>query len=150
MKFNIYAAIVAVLVLGGVLGAVSLGMQTVDPKTLPPEIQPFWFGIVFIFTTSAATPIFAGITNIYGYWKNKYGAPANVRSSVEYEANQFYGTYLRLEGYIKGVNLFVVALTMNTPLAVYAAYISGSAAFILDVVRRTLEGLKPTSGTATP
>lgn len=148
MKFNIYAAILAVLVLAAVLGAIATTMQNVDPNTLAPEIRPYWTAIVFVFTTSAATPIFVGITNIYGYWKNKYGAPANVRSSVQYEANQFYGTYLRLEGYIKGVNLFVVALTMNTPLAVYAAYISGSAAFILDVVKRTLDDLgKRTNGT---
>lgn len=149
MKFNVSTAILVVLVLGAVLGAIAMAIQAIDPKTIPSELQPVWTVIVFVFTTSAATPLFTGLRNIYGYWNNKYGVPSNVRDSVQYEANQFVATYVRLEGYIKGINLFLVSLTQNTPLAIYTAYISGSAAFILDVIIRTAQGLaKPSNGTA--
>ena len=148
MKFNVYTAIMVVLVLGAVLGAISIAIQTIDPTMIPSELQPAWTVIVFVFTTSAATPLFTGIRNVYGYWNNKYGVPKNARDSVQYEASQFVATYVRFEGYIKGINLFLVALTQNTPLAIYTAYISGSAAFILDVIIRTAQGLaKPTNGT---
>ena len=150
-KINPYTVTVILIVIAGVLTAIAGIIQTVDIKTLPPEIQPAWTTIVYVFTTSAAAPLFTVITNIFGFYENKYQAPANVRDNIQYEANQMVATYLRFEAYIKGITIMVMATFQGTPYANYAVYVAGSAGFIIDAVRRTLMKLaKPAPTSPAP
>jgi len=137
-KINPYTVTVILIVVAAVLTAIAGAIQVVDITTLPPEIQPYWTAIVYVFTTSAATPLFAFLTNVFGYFENKYQTPSAMRDSVQYEANQVVATYLRFEGYLKGFTIFAMAAFQGTPYQNYAVYIAGSAAFIFDAGRRTL------------
>lgn len=141
MKINAAMATVILLVSFAVLMGVHTVVSTVDATTIAPEWQGVWAGLSYIFLTSAAAPLFAFIRNFYGYAENYLGAEPEKRASIKYEANKLWGTWLKYEGYIKAFAILIIALTKDTPLAPYAAYIAGSLAFIVDLIRKSLSDI---------
>lgn len=139
MKY--YQAIVLLIVTLGVLSGVSLAVSSVDVETISPEMRPVWEGIVYIFTTSAATPAWVFIRNVYGYAKTKWGSKPEDRIQIEYEAHQFTKTYLEYEGYIKGYMVLAKVFTLGTPLEGYAVMLAGAFSFITDLIRDSLADL---------
>lgn len=138
MKINAYTAAVILLVVFGVLTGISLAIKTIDVSTLPVEFQGVWQGIVYVFTTSSVAPLFVFLRNVYGFYVNKYQLKPEQRTNLEYEANRLAATWLVYEGYIKAFAVMVLAFTQGTPLEPYAIYIAGSAAFIVDLIRKSL------------
>lgn len=150
MKINPYTVTVILIAVAAILTAVTAAVRTVDVNTLPPEIQPVWQVIVYIFATSAATPLFTFIANIYGYVTNKLEAPSSTRDSIQYQANLVLATYVKLDGYIKGISLFALSAFQGTPYANYAVYIAGAAAFVLDIGVRTIKKLASPATASAP
>lgn len=150
-KINPYSVLIALIVLAAVLTAISATVQTIDVNTVDPAIQPAWKALVFVFTTSAVTPLFTLVANLYGYVTNKLEAPSDQRDGIQYQANLVLATYLKIDGYTKGISAFVIALTVGTPMAPYAVYAAGAAAFVLDIAVRTVKKLaKPSTPVAPP
>jgi hypothetical protein len=147
MKLNAASATVLLLVAFAVLTTVSTYVQSVDPATIPSELTLVWQGLTYIFLTSSAAPLWVFVRNIYGYLGNKYGATSTERANISYEANQFYGSWLKYEGYIKALAIMILAFAQGTPLEVYAVHIAGSIAFLVDVIGKKISDLKtaPTS-----
>jgi len=136
MKLNYYTAIVILLVVGAAISSVTLAVKTVNVSDLPPELQYIWQGLIYVLQTSAIAPLFTIIRNIYGYFINKYQGKPN--TNIEYDANMMLSTWLTYEEYIKGAGVFSVIALQNTPWSQYAVYIAGAAAFIIDLVRKSL------------
>jgi len=134
-------AAVVLLVVFGALSGISVAIKTVDISTIPVEWQGVWQGIVYIFTTSAAAPLFTFIRNVYGFYVNKYQLKPEQRSSLQYEANRLASTWLTYEGYIKAFTILVIAFTQGTPLEPYAVYIAGTLAFVTDLIRKSLSDI---------
>ena len=138
MKLNAYTAAVILLVVFGVLTGISAAIKTVDVSAIPAEFQGIWQGIVYVFSTSSVAPLFVFVRNIYGYYVNKAQLKPAQRSCLEYEGNRLVATWLTYEGYIKGFSVMALAFTQGTPLEPYAIYIAGAAAFIVDLIRKSL------------
>jgi len=147
-KVNPYSVIIVLIVLAAVLAAISTAVKSIDVNTLDPAIQPYWQVIVYVFTTSAVTPLFTLVANIYGYVTNKLEEPSATRDSIEYQANLVLATYLKLDGYIKGISLLAITAFQGTPYANYAVYVAGAAAFILDIAVRTVKNLAQPAASA--
>jgi hypothetical protein len=73
LKLNLASAIVILLVAFAVLSGIQAAVQTVDPATLPKEWQPIQQGVIYVFTTSAASILFTFIRNILGYAEHRIG-----------------------------------------------------------------------------
>ncbi len=147
-KINPYTVTIVLIVMAAVLTGVAATVKQVDINTLDSNVQQFWKVLVYIFTTSAVTPLFTFIANIYGYFTNKLEAPSSTRNEIQYQANLVLVTYLKLDGYIKGISLFAIAAFQGTPYADYAVYIAGAAAFVFDIVIRTVKKLASPTSTA--
>jgi len=133
---------VILLVAFAVLSGISAAIRAVDITQIPETLQPVWHGIRYIFLTSAAAPLFVFIRNVYGHLENKYGTDPEKRSQIEYEASQLWETWLKYEGYMKAISIFIIAFTQGTELAPYAVYIAGSISFIVDLIRKSISDLK--------
>jgi len=142
VNINTPKATVILLVAFAVLSGISEAIRLVDIAQIPVELQPVWRGLSYIFLTSAVAPLFVFIRNIYGYLENKYSTEPEKRSEIEYEASQLWGTWLKYEGYMKAISIFIIAATQGTELAPYAIYITGSITFIVDLIRKSLSDLK--------
>jgi len=142
MEINTPKATAILLIVCAVLTGISAAIRTVDVTQIPAELQPIWLLIVYIFTTSAAAPLFTFLRNFYGYMENKYETKPEERSTIHYEASQLWGTWLKYEGYIKAFNIFIVAFTQGTPIEPYAVYIAGTLAFVVDLIRKSISDLK--------
>jgi len=138
MKLTLTTAIVILLVAFAVLTGVQVAVQSVDVESIPAEYKQVWLGVIYIFSTSAVTPLWVFVRNIYGYLTNYYGAKPSERANIQYEANQLSATWLQYEGYIKGLTILMIALFTGTQLAPYAVYIAGASAFVLDLIRKSL------------
>jgi len=132
---------VLLLVAFAVLTGIKFAVDTVDPSTIPSELRPIWDGVSYIFLTSAATPLFTFVRNIYGYAENYLGAKPEDRALIQYEANLLWQTWLKYEQYIKGFTILTILLTRGTPLEPYAVYIAGSISFAVDLIRKSLADL---------
>lgn len=132
-----YQAAVILLVAFAILTGIQTAVKTVDVSGMPDELQLVWDGVLYIFATSALTPLWVFIRNIYGYYENW----ANQKGEIEYEAKQFWATWLKYEEYVKALAALVIGLTMGTPLQPYAVYIAGGLAFLVDVIRKSLSDI---------
>ena len=136
-KQNVVTAFVILFVAFGVLGGVAVGLTQIQLAPDTPEyIVLVYNGLIYIFTSSSVAPLFVMIRNVYGYLKNKY-TPGN--EPIQYEGKQLLTTWLTYEGYMKGFSIFILAFAQGTPYAPYAYYMSGSLAFIVDLVRSSIE-----------
>jgi len=142
VNINSPRATVILLVAFAVLSGISAAIRMVDVAQLPQELQTVWQGLSYVFLTSAAAPLFVFIRNIYGYWENKVGTDPEKRAQVKYEASQLWSTWLKYEGYMKAISVFIIAFTDGTKLAPYAVYIAGAITFIVDLIRKSLSDLK--------
>lgn len=147
MKINIYAAIVVIIVAFAVLSGIQYAVQTVNPSTIPAEWQTTWLGIVYIFTTSAATPLFTFLRNILGYAENWFEANPNERAKMQYEASKLGATWAKFQVYITGFTAAIQALTVGTPLQQHAVYIAGAIGIIIDLIVKAINDLKASSST---
>lgn len=134
MKY--YQAAVILLVVFAALSALQVAVSTVDITTIPEDLQIVWRGVQYVFLTSWIAPLFVFIRNIYGYAENWLGVED--RTEFKYEAKQLLGTWAKYEQYIKMLTVFIIALTIDTPVQPYAPYVAGTLAFIIDVVRKSL------------
>ena len=139
MKLSLAKAILVLMVLLGTLSGVSYALQLAYPSDVPrdPVTQAFVNGLIIVFVTSANTPLWVFVRNVYGYLAHKYGDDPD----VEYEASKFTATYIRFEGMIKGYTGLALLLFAGTPVHPYAAMIAGSFAFVTDLVRSMLENI---------
>jgi hypothetical protein len=140
-----YSATVILLVAFAVLTWIKAAVETVDPTLLAPEVQLIWAGISYIFLTSSVAPLFTFIRNIYGFAENKLGANEETRGQINYEANQLWGTWIKYEGYIKGIGILVLAFTQGTQLEPYAIYIAGTLTLVIDLIRKSLSDIAEAS-----
>jgi hypothetical protein len=138
VKINVYLAVVLLLVLAGVFGGISLIVGTINTDGMPDFIVVFVNGLKYVFLTSAVAPFFVMIRNVYGYFTNK---AANPNSEMQYEGAKLLKTWLIYEGYIKGIGILVVTFAAGTKYAPYSYMISGSLAFIVDLVRKSLSDI---------
>jgi len=141
MKLNIYMAIVVILVAFAVLSGIQYLVQTVDASTIAPEWQTVWLGIVYIFTTSAATPLFTFLRNMLGYAENWFAANPNERAQMHYEAGKLGATWTKFQVYIMGFTAAIQALTMGTPLQQHAVYIAGAIGIVVDLIVKAIKDL---------
>lgn len=141
MKLNLASAIVILLVAFAVLSGIQAAVQTVDPATLPKEWQPIWQGVIYVFTTSAASILFTFIRNILGYAENWFETSPENRSQIQYEAGKLAATWARYEVYIKGFTAAIQAYTAGTPLSQHAVYIAGAIGLIVDLIRKALKDI---------
>lgn len=135
MKINVYLAIVLLLVMAGVFGGISVAVGTINTNGLPDWIIFVVNGIRYVFLTSAVAPFFIMIRNVYGYFGNKAKYP---NSEIQYEGAKLLETWLTYEGYIKGIGIFIVAITAGTTYQIYAYPIAGAASFVIDLIRKSL------------
>jgi hypothetical protein len=133
-------AIVILFVALGVLVGIQTAIATVDPTTIPTELQPIWGAIAYVFTTSKAVALFTILRNLLGYAYTWF--ETEDKSKISYEADQLMATWLRFELYLKGFTLGIVALTAGTPYEQYATYIAGSFGLLIDIFRSTITKLK--------
>ena len=147
MKLNIYTAIVVVLVAFAVLTGIQYAVQTVDASTIAPEWQTTWQAIVYIFTTSAATPLFTFLRNMLGYAENWFEANPDERNAMHYEAGKLGATWTKFQVYIMGFTAAIQALTIGTPLQQHAVYIAGAIGIVADLVLKAINDLKASPAT---
>jgi len=133
-----YQAAAILLIVFAVLTAIQTAIASVDTTDLPSEFQTIWSGIVYVFTTSAATPLWVFIRNVYGYAENYLGTDPLKREKLRYESSQLMATWMKYEAYIKAFTAMMLGLTVGTPLQPYAVYIAGGLAFLVDVIRKSL------------
>lgn len=141
MKLKYYQAIIVLLVAFAVLSGIQLAVQSIDPETVSPEWQPLWRGIVYLFATSAATPLFTFIRNIYGYIENWFEAEPGERKELQYEAGKLAATWAKYEALIKGYSAAIIAFTIGTPMEPYAIYIAGAASLVTDLITKAIKDL---------
>jgi len=143
-----YQAIVLLLVACAVLSAIQLAVQSYA-STVPEEFQGLWAGILYVFTTSAAAPLFTFIRNILGYAENWFEARPEERRQLSYEAGKLAATWTKYETLIKGYTAAALVLTTGTPIAPYAVYVAGAAALATDLVTKAIKDLAKASTVAT-
>lgn len=145
MKLNVYTAAALLLIVFGVISGVqAFVLKPIDVSGAPPELQYIYGGIVYVFSTSAITPLFVMIRNLLGYLENYFETDPQKRGQVQFEASKLAATWFKYEAYVKGAAIFIVAFTAGTPLAPYAYYISGSAAFFIDLIRKAFKDASKT------
>jgi len=149
MKLRLYQAIIVLLVALAVLAGIQVAVQSVDVATLPPEWQGLWAGIVFIFTTSAAAPMFTFLRNVLGYAENWFEANPEARKEMHYEAGKLGATWAKYELLIKTYTGALTYLLSGTPYSQYAVYISGAASVLTDLVLKAINDLTDTLKPAT-
>jgi len=132
---------IVLLVVFAVLSGIQAAVQSVDPETVLPEWQPLWRGIVYFFATSAATPLFTFIRNIYGYLENWFETDPEKRHQLHYEAGKLAATWAQYEALIKGYSIAIIAFTIGTPMEPYAVYIAGAAALVTDLITKAITDL---------
>jgi len=138
-----YQAIIILLVAFAVLSGIQAAVQAVDISTLPPEWQPLWQGISYVFTTSAATVLFTFIRNILGFAENYFEADKNKRTLLHYEAGKLAATWMKYEVYLKGYTAAIQALTTGTPYYQHAVYIAGAIGLLTDLITKAIKDLAP-------
>lgn len=143
MKLNIYMAIVVIIVAFAVLSGIQYAVQTVDASTIPPEWQTVWQGIAYIFTTSAATPLFTFLRNLLGYAENWFEANPDEREKMHYEAGKLGATWAKFQVYIMGFTAAIQALTIGTPLQPHAVFIAGAIGIVVDLIVKAIKDLQP-------
>jgi len=142
MKLNLAQAIVVLLASFAVLTGIQAIVVSVDISTISTEWQPFWQGIVYIFTSGVATVAFTFLRNILGYAENKLeAADPQTRSQIQYEAGLLGATLTRYALYIYGFTAAVTALFAGTPYQAYATSIAGAIGIILDLVIKAINDL---------
>lgn len=135
MKLNVYTAVVILLAISAVLTGTYLAVvQFLPTASYPAYLQPIIAGLKYVFLTSAIAPLFVAIRNVSGYLSNSVSQDG----PLEYEGKKLLNTWITYEGYIKGIAVLVTSLSVGTPYEQYAVWISGSAAFIIDLVRKSL------------
>lgn len=134
LKLNSAKATVLLILVAAGLSLVSVAINQIDMTTLPAGVPEIVQVIQYIFASSAIAPLFVIIRNAYGYWSK---VPGN-RESIQYEAAQLWQTWIRYEEYIKGAAVLIVVLTKGTKFEPYAYLISGSVAFFIDLIRKSL------------
>lgn len=138
---RLYQAVVVLLVAASVLTAIQYYVQSIDPETIPEEWNEVWGCLVYIFATSAATPLWTFIRNVYGYAENWLDKDPKAASHIEFESRQLWSTYIKYDGYIKGLTVMMMMFLVDTPLAPYAAIVGGAAAFVVDLIRKAFKDL---------
>jgi hypothetical protein len=129
-----YTALAILLIVAGVLSVVTAYVKTVDPATIPGELQPAYEVILYVFATSAAAPLFTIIANLYGYLKVYYKTKPEERAQLHYEFDKLAATWLTYERDIKGIGVFITVATTGTPYEKYAVWAAGGLAFILETI----------------
>lgn len=142
MKLNIYMAIVVILIAFSVLTGIQYAVQTVDASKVAPEWQTLWHGIVYVFTTSAATPLFTFLRNLLGYAENWFEANPDKRAQMHYEAGKLGATWTKFQVYIMGFTAAIQALTIGTPLQQHAVYIAGAIGIVIDLIVKAINDLQ--------
>ena len=140
MQLNLSKAILLLLIVLAVLTGASYAIQQINPAELPqdPLTQNLYQGLVYVFVTSASTPLWVFLRNVYGYLGHKYGDDPG----VNYEAKQFTQTYIIYEGYIKGYTVLAMTLFQGTPVQPYVAMVAGGFAFVTDLIRSSIKDAK--------
>lgn len=126
------------LIAAGVLGSVSIAVNTIDTTGMPDYAIYIIQGLKYIFVTSAVAPLFTIVRNLYGYYYNKYNTPAGERNNITYEASQMLATWLQYEEMIKGFGIFFVIIFTGTQWSQYAIYAAGAFSFFIDLIRSSL------------
>lgn len=147
MRFYQAAAILLV-VFAVISGVTQFILKPLDVSGAPQEIQYIYLGLVYIFSASSVAPLFTMIRNLLGYLENYFEADPKARSSMQFERAQLAATWIKYEAYINGAAIFIVAFTQGTALAPYAYYMAGTAAFIIDLVRKSIKDSKATNTAA--
>jgi len=136
------AAVILLVVFGVISGIQAFVLKPIDVSGAPPEIQYIYLGLVYVFSTSAIAPLFVAIRNLLGYLENYFETDPTKRSSIQFEKAQLAATWVKYEAYMNMAAIAIVALTTGTPLAPYAYYMAGTAAFIIDLVRKSIKDSK--------
>ena len=138
-----YQALAILLFVAGVLTAVTAWIRTVDPATIPGELQPVYTAIVYVFSTSAAAPLFTIVANLYGYVVVYFKTKPEERQNLHYEFDKMAATWVTYERDIKGLGVLITVSMAGTPYQVYAAWIAGGLAFVaelfISVIRKNAE-----------
>lgn len=138
-----YQALAILLLVAGVLTGVTAWIRTVDPATIPGELQWLYTVIFYAVSTSAAAPLFTIVGNLYGYAQVYFKTKPQDRQNLHYEFDKMAATWVAYERDIKGFTAIITVAMMGTPYQVYAAWISGSIAFFvelfLSVIRKNAE-----------
>ena len=138
-----YQALAILLLVAGALTGVTAWIRTVDPATIPGALQPVYIVVLYVFSTSAAAPLFTIIGNLYGYAQVYFKTQPQDRQNLHYEFDKMAATWVAYERDIKGLGVLVTVSMIGTPYQVYAAWISGSIAFFvelfLSVIRKNSE-----------
>jgi len=141
MNVNLKLAIVLLVVSFAVLSGIQALVASVDPSTIAPEFQSLWQGIIYVFTSGAATVAFTFLRNILGYAENKLEASPEKRSQIQYEANLLGATAARYALYVYGLTAAIQALFAGTPYQIHATSIAGAIGIITDLVVKSINDL---------
>jgi hypothetical protein len=129
------------LIVAGILTAITGLIRTVDPATIPGEWQPVYIAIFYVLSTSAAAPLFTIVGNLFGYANVYFKSTKEERKNLHYEFDKMAATWVTYERDIKGIAVIVTVALAGTPYQTYAAWISGGAAFILELFASTIRKL---------
>ena len=132
-----YQALALLLLVAGVLTGITSLIRTVDPAIIPAELQSVYVVVVYVFSTSAAAPLFTIVGNLYGYSKVYFKTKPEERKNLHYEFDKLAATWITYERDIKGIGVVVMVAMQGTPYQQYAAWISGGIAFIAELFLST-------------
>jgi hypothetical protein len=133
MKINLYQAIIILIAAVAVLSGIQALISTINPDTVPSNLQFIYYGLAYVFLSGTGTVLFTFLRNIMGYAENKLNADPSVRSQIQYEAGMLGATAAKYATFIYGFTAAIQAVTMGTPYYAYATYIAGAIGLVVDM-----------------
>ncbi len=132
-----YQALAILLLFAGVFTGITSWIRTIDPATVPSELQYVYTFVIYVFSTSAAAPLFTIVGNLYGYSKIYFKTKPEERQNLHYEFDKLAATWVTYERDIKGIGVIAMVAMQGTPYQQYAAWISGGIAFVVELFLST-------------
>lgn len=129
-----YTALAILLVVAGALTAFTGYLRAVDPATIPVELRDVYTFVIYIFSTSAAAPLFTIVGNLYGYSRVYFKTKPEERKNLHYEFDKLAATWLTYERDIKGIGVIAFVALEGTPYQQYGAWFAGGIAFVAELV----------------